>query len=93
MGFRCQSRYPDRLFDFNVIIVNKEEFPGLVIKNPNLWWPNGYGEQNLYTLQIKSRINNSHSDKIDLKFGIREFDYIEKPEATVLKVNGEKIME
>ncbi|EET61225.1 glycosyl hydrolase family 2, sugar binding domain protein [Marvinbryantia formatexigens DSM 14469] len=27
--------------------------PGkLVIENPQLWWPNGYGEQNLYTVEV-----------------------------------------
>lgn len=26
--------------------------PGLVVENPQLWWPHGYGEQNLYTVSV-----------------------------------------
>lgn len=36
------------------------------INEPKLWWPNGYGEQNLYTL------------KIVLKHGEHQIDYMEK---------------
>ncbi|MCD8022157.1 MAG: glycoside hydrolase family 2 protein, partial [Lachnospiraceae bacterium] len=27
---------------------------GIVIENPQLWWPNGYGEQPLYTVRVES---------------------------------------
>ncbi len=29
------------------------EFPVLHFQNPRLWWPNGYGPQNLYTLHLE----------------------------------------
>ena len=31
---------------------SKKEFEQLVMQNPKLWWPNGYGEQPLYTLKL-----------------------------------------
>ena len=27
------------------------EFAQLTLQNPRLWWPNGYGKQELYTLK------------------------------------------
>lgn len=32
---------------------HKEMLSGIEIQNPRLWWPNGYGEQPLYTVQVK----------------------------------------
>ena len=32
-----------------VILLNPTTIPALHMKNPKLWWPNGYGPQNLYT--------------------------------------------
>ncbi len=42
--------------------INLLEF-AVTIQNPKLWWPNGYGEQNLYYLEFK--IKNEDSDLID----------------------------
>lgn len=42
------------------------------IKNPHLWYPNGYGEQPLYTLVLKTQ----HSEK-QIRFGIREITILQ----------------
>ena len=41
------------------------------IENPNLWWPNGYGDQHLYNLNVELISNNKTIDRIIKSFGIR----------------------
>ncbi|MEP6464667.1 MAG: beta galactosidase jelly roll domain-containing protein [Parafilimonas sp.] len=43
----------------------------LLIKNPHLWWPNNYGDANLYRLHIQYTNNNQISDDTSFSFGIR----------------------
>ena len=56
------------------------EFAPLHIQQPRLWWPNGYGEPNLYTLTVavfdSVASGSTHpSDSKTLRFGIRELTY------------------
>lgn len=57
------------------IIFTPEQFKELNIKNPRLWWPNGYGRPELYNLDLTVQANNKVSDTKSLKFGIREMSY------------------
>lgn len=57
------------------ISFNVKEFNQLRIRNPQLWWPNGYGKQNLYNLNLKLEQNNKTIQEKNIKFGIREFSY------------------
>jgi len=41
------------------------------IKEPLLWWPNGYGEQNLYKLQVSLLSGDDEIDGEQKDFGIR----------------------
>ena len=51
-------------------------YPGLSIASPQLWWPNGYGRPNLYSLNLTFHMANaSISDSKTLKFGIRKVTY------------------
>ena len=47
-------------------------FKDLVIKNPRLWWPNGIGKQDLYTMNLSFELNGKISDIQEIKYGIRE---------------------
>lgn len=52
------------------------DFKHLKMKEPKLWWPNGYGEQPLYTMTL--RLKNSKSELVDqqsIRFGVRELSY------------------
>jgi glycosyl hydrolase family 2/Ig-like domain-containing protein len=52
------------------------EFRQLTVKNPRLWWPNGYGKQELYHLQLNFiSENKKESDHAAVRFGIREMSY------------------
>ena len=50
--------------------VNFREF-SFVIKNPRLWWPNGYGEQPLYTVKAYVKNNSGAAHQKEIKTGIR----------------------
>jgi hypothetical protein len=51
------------------------EFKQLKLENPLLWWPNGYGKQNLYHLKLVFDDAGAESDSKELQFGIREITY------------------
>ncbi len=44
----------------------------LIIENPKLWWPNGYGEQNLYTVSVDLvKADGTIADNWTRKIGLR----------------------
>ena len=43
----------------------------LIIHQPHLWWPNGYGRANLYSINLKYTDNNGIADDTTFVFGIR----------------------
>ncbi|MBB5711314.1 glycosyl hydrolase 2 galactose-binding domain-containing protein [Sphingomonas xinjiangensis] len=51
------------------------EFPALRVRNPRLWWPNGYGEAALYQLSLEALAGGQLSDAKTQRFGIREVSY------------------
>ena len=57
------------------IRLDAREFPQLRVGNPRLWWPNGYGPQNLYTLTLGVSDSAVPSDSRKLRFGIRHITY------------------
>ena len=49
-----------------------KDFPQLTIRDPHLWWPNGYGEQYLHNLRLSYVIDGRVSAVKNIMFGIRE---------------------
>ena len=47
------------------------DIPSLLIHHPRLWWPNGYGDPNLYRLRLRFTDANGISDDTTIVFGIR----------------------
>ncbi len=43
----------------------------IVVENPKLWWPNGYGEQNLYGVKVRLFADGKEIDCWDKKIGLR----------------------
>jgi hypothetical protein len=64
----------------------------LHVEHPKLWWPNGYGPQNLYTLHLSFEVDGKDSDSRDVSFGIRKFTY-EVPDSPnlTISVNGVRV--
>ena len=56
---------------FKQVGFNADEVSQLLIHQPKLWWPNGYGRANLYRISLKYTDNNGVSDDTTFVFGIR----------------------
>lgn len=57
------------------VLLRPAEFSQLLVHQPQLWWPNGYGAPFLYTLHISFAAHGAVSDQRELQFGIREISY------------------
>lgn len=63
------------------------ETPALHLDHPQLWWPNGYGDQAMYDLDLRVSSDGVESDGEQVRFGVREFSY----ELTADTPQGEEI--
>ena len=69
-------------------------FPEIVLKNPRLWWPNGYGDHPLYPVKITySTTDGRMSGREIIPVGIRETGHHFDPtlKAQIFTINGQKI--
>lgn len=69
---------------------------GFTLKNPQLWWPNGYGEQPLYTVKVCAKNMNGACHQKEIVTGIRtvelDMSRINDDERIyAFKVNGKRI--
>lgn len=75
-----------------VLLLDPTTIPALHMKNPKLWWPNGYGPQNLYTLQLRFEIGGKLSDSQDVNFGVRKLTYsVPDSQNLTISVNGVRV--
>ena len=72
-------------------LLDNTKLKQLVVRNPALWWPNGYGEPNLYTCELTYSVGGKVSDRQLLTFGIREYGYEMVDGILHLKINGEPV--
>ncbi len=77
--------------DTATITFDKNDFPQLLVDNPKLWWPNGYGDPNLYTANFTFHINGKLSDPDIEQFGIKEYSYKTINNTMRLSINGEPV--
>ena len=64
----------------------------LAVPQPKLWWPNGLGEQNLYTVEVQLvDAGGTVLDTIRKRIGLRQFEAVPGTRQTpyTLKVNGQ----
>ena len=89
-GIKVSKSYTLAAKEEKQIVFSPEEFKDLNIKNPRLWWPNGYGNPELYSLELTTDINGKVSDTKNTRFGIREMSYelmIAKKENDYSRIN------
>ena len=67
---------------------DKRYFPQMVVNNPKLWWPNGYGEPHLYTCRLEVIHEGKTSETEEFRFGIRQYSYDKKDGIFHLYING-----
>lgn len=75
------------------LTLNSQEFPQLIAKNAQLWWPAQMGKPNLYRLTTSFVIGNTISDSKSARVGLREItsEMTEKG-ARLYRVNGRRIL-
>ena len=80
----------------DVKVVGKKNFANINIPNPQLWWPNGYGEPELYDYEVSLIRKGEVLDKKKGRFGIRQVEVVETGGADntnsfKFKVNGREV--
>jgi beta-mannosidase len=78
------------------ISLDSKAVPELHLEAPALWWPNGYGEPNLYKLALRFETGGKTttiSDAQEASFGIRKIAYeVADSENLTISVNGVRVM-
>ncbi|WP_235524228.1 glycoside hydrolase family 2 TIM barrel-domain containing protein [Pedobacter sp. Hv1] len=69
------------------------QLPQLILQNPKLWWPNGYGEQNLYPVRLQFITSKGVSDEDNLNVGVRQIEtaFNTHTQSMQTTINGQKI--
>ncbi len=63
----------------------------LRIQNAKLWWPFGYGKQNLYTVNLSTETKANDKATVSETFGIRKVETYIGAKERVYKINGREI--
>src|SRR5271168_5647179 len=75
-----------------IVSLDPRTTPALHVDNPKLWWPNGYGPQNLYQLHLGFEVDGKASDSKNVSFGVRKFSYsVPDSENLTISVNGVRV--
>ena len=62
----------------------------LTVPQPKLWWPNGLGEQNLYTVEVQLLdASGAVLDTMRKRIGLRQFETNPGERPYTLKINGQ----
>ena len=79
-----------------IIGINALNTPQMAIRQPHLWWPNGYGTANLYRVRLQYEAQGEVTDDTSFVFGIRTVSSkaVEVPDKFLKRdfyVNGRRI--
>ena len=91
-----RGRFGDAAFETPVTVEAGEQRivrPQLHLRNPKLWWPAGYGDQNLYQVQLSFEVAGGEvSDTKRFQAGVRQFTYTEDNGALKIFINGRRFI-
>jgi hypothetical protein len=71
------------------VTFSSSDFPQLHVDHPQLWWPNGYGNPDLYHLRLSVDSGSGAKQETVTQFGIREVTYelsLFAPDGTLRRV-------
>ncbi len=72
-----------------IVSFDSKNTPALHMVHPRLWWPNGYGAQNMYKLHLSFNQGSEVSDAQDVDFGVRKISYtVPGTDTLTISVNG-----
>ncbi|WP_158788117.1 discoidin domain-containing protein [Granulicella sp. L46] len=75
-----------------VVTMDASKHAELRLKDPQLWWPAGYGAPYLYDVEIRFEVPGRTLDSKKLKFGIRQMTSSEAGGKLTLFVNGRRFI-
>lgn len=97
-----EGKIGDITFEQSVVIngsstkkinIDPSSVSALHIQNPKLWWPNGYGEQNLYDVELSFKgSDNKISDSKSFKTGLRQMTSNEDRGILKIWINGKRFI-
>ena len=64
----------------------------LNVEAPRLWWPNGYGAQELYDVRMAASLEGAVSDSLTFKTGLRQVTYDTSEGRLSIYVNGRRFI-
>jgi beta-galactosidase/beta-glucuronidase len=77
----------------SVVKLNPSTTPALRLQNPKLWWPAGYGDQNLYDVNLTfDADHHKNSDTKSFRAGVRQFTYTSEGDALKIFINGRRLI-
>jgi hypothetical protein len=77
----------------NMIKLDSSKHPTLHLKNPQLWWPTGYGDPHLYPVDLNFEVHgHGLSDRKTLQAGVRQMSASEEGGALRLWINGRRLI-
>ena len=91
MSGTLHGRFGDQTFDVPVALdasASKTVVHSLTLRNPKLWWPTGYGDPNLYGVELAF----GDSDALRFQAGVRQFTYSEEGGALKIWINGRRFI-
>jgi len=75
------------------VSITSNEEPMLHFTDPRIWWCNNWGTPELYSLDLKFKIENTVSDQKTVTFGVREIkDYFTEQGHRGFMLNGKKVL-
>ncbi|MGA7159338.1 MAG: discoidin domain-containing protein [Acidobacteriaceae bacterium] len=75
-----------------VVTLDPSKHAELTVKNPQLWWPAGYGEPHLYDVAVRFEVGGAALDTKSMKFGIRQMAYSEDGGKLRIFINGRRFI-
>jgi hypothetical protein len=74
------------------VTLNPTTHAQLRLKSPQIWWPAGYGQPNLYNVELKYEMDGKTSDYASFLSGVRQFTYSEDGGALRIYINGRRFV-
>jgi hypothetical protein len=74
------------------VVLDPSRHPALRLRNPRLWWPNGYGEPHLYDVRLELATPEGVSDVKSFRAGVRQLAYDDAGGALRIWINGRRLV-
>ena len=91
-GIKFEQKFKLEASARSRIKLDPSNHPALRLRNPTLWWPAGYGEPNLYDLELTVHAHRHVSDRKSLKVGVRQMAYSKEGGKLRIWINGRRLV-